>query len=271
MALPSFVKILQLPLMMCAGLIRFVNINRVTFETVEGTEYVRKSRSRFSWVLITIGNLVFRLRLVPVQVLYTRTWLQWETSLAQAIRNETLTPAETLVVRKLPGESLASVLRHGDDEVKWNAMIAATRALVRLHSAVVDSNGMDKIRASHGDASTLNALYDAESGIAAWFDFDLRHALHIPADRRHADDLRSLLFTAGAFFPIDQVDRLVDCVRQEYANPVVWNELKKQITSLWFIVDLFHLSQVRRRKHKNGVLTKDINRSNEILVQAIMK
>ena len=66
------------------------------------------------------------------------------------------------------------------------------------------------------------------------------------ADQRHADDLRSLIFSAGVFCPAEELESIVSMVKHEYRCDRVWAALQSQLVSRWFWFDLFHLSQIRR-------------------------
>ena len=254
--------LLNFILQFIAKSIRWVRINRVKLETLNGVAVVRKSRTPFCWPLIAIGNFTFKFRKVPVKVLYTQRWVEWEHSVAHARGNdfgnlddskiESLgSLRRTVIMKRIHGKTLFRILDEGNlpRREKLSAAAKAFQSLLELHQIKVkppsrNSNGKD-VNLSHGDASIQNVIYDSANHSAVWFDFDLRHDLTTPDFQRHADDLRSLLFTLGWFFA-DSVDELVKLAIANYPNQVVWSALNELLSKKSFQFDLFHRSQILR-------------------------
>ena len=246
-----------------AWCIAHVRINRVLFETTDGREYVRKQRSTFGWILILIGNIVFRFRPVPLQVLSLRTWLDWEkrvqTSYGIALPKRL---GRGLLMPKAHGCLLSDALSKLTDEAAHVELLSGTLAeLYRLHQFEIEMGTEDdpqSVSLSHGDASINNVIYDASTNSACWFDFDLRHDLRLSADFRHADDLRAFLFTAVPSLTCescseDAIRRLLESLRNAYPCEATWESLNEILNSRWFAVDVFHRAQMFRSKASRDV------------------
>ena len=114
-------------------------------------------------------------------------------------------------------------------------------------------------------------LCRVETQTAEWFDFDLRHDFRVAAVQRQADDLRSLLFSAGYFLPEAALGKLVDLVKRAYPCEDVWAALQRQLLSGWFWLDLFHLSQTRRLRARYPINGLSASQLDKILVDLILK
>ena len=223
--------------------IRLINVNRVSIEDKNYSDFVLKRRVGFSWPAIALGNLVFRYRRVPVIVLYRQQWLDWEQQVSQVL-GRSCQPIENnqLAIEKLTGRPLGQCLKQQSSvDEKLIMIFAASRALWNLHQQSVAVWQL-----SHGDASVQNVLIDQETNTAQWFDFDLKHIESTKPLQRHADDLRALLFTTAIQFDPDSIAQLVSVVRKSYDSTETWQALQKQITARSFSIDLFHRAQLRR-------------------------
>lgn len=270
MASLSFIQILQLPLRGFANCIRRVHVNQISFEqSDDGKSLCRKRRSWFAWPLIFLGNIVFRFRRVPLKVLYRGEWLRWERTLKLALRNESIPAGRELLCEKIPGQPLIHYLsdRQVEPSERFQLIATATRALKSLHKQTVELRGDERpIVLSHGDAAISNVLYCDQTKQAEWFDFDLRHDFHVDVVHRHADDLRSLIFSASIFCWEQELESLVSLIKHEYGCELVWAALQKQLGSRWFWFDLFHLSQARRLRAKAPVGSNKLSATEKALV-----
>ena len=246
----SLNRLLHLPILFVGYCIQCVYINHISFEqSDDGRSLVRKRRSWFAWLLIFPGNVVFWFRRVPLRVLYTGQWLRWERRLKLALRNESIPVCAELLCETIPGQPLSQCLcdRQVESGDRLTRLKIATRALKDLHKETISLPGFERpIVLSHGDATVANVLYCDPTEQAEWFDFDLRHNLGVDTDQRHADDLRSLIFSAGVFCPAGELESIVSMVKHEYSCDRVWAALQSQLVSRWFWFDLFHLSQTGR-------------------------
>jgi hypothetical protein len=212
--------------------ISWVRINRIDHVTLKQRDWVRKRRTPLSGWLIVLGNAVFRLRAVPVQVLHRQQWKRWEQTVQLAIgrsgqdrhRNALLSVADLHNVQSttdesnawfepagvysvwIPGRTLREVLcdRSTSREQVSLTLAAALSRLYALHQIEIEiqtQTGRRRMKLSHGDASVANIMYDADRELMTWFDFDLRHDFNCVASDRHADDLRAFLFTAVDCLP----------------------------------------------------------------------
>ena len=233
-----------------------VRVNRVTFETVDGRDYVRKRRWVLGWSLILIGNIVFRFRRVPVKVLRRQAWFEWEQRVQSATGIEF--PQQSpggLLTQRDRGRLLADTLVELCDQKQIVEHLAIALAeLYRLHQIEVEMDlgcGGKIVAFSHGDASVNNVIFDSTSETARWFDFDLRHNLQQSTELRRADDLRAFLFTAVQCLPPescteDALQRMLIALRSAYECDRIWETLVVLISSRWFALDLFHRAQIYR-------------------------
>ena len=227
-------------------------------------------------MLIFLGNIAFRFRRVPLKVLHKTEWIDWERKLKLALRNETVPATNELLCEKIPGRPLSDILSNSrSDETGFSHELEliqlAVRELKCLHETSVQlADGQRSAMLSHGDATISNVLHCVETQATEWFDFDLRHDYRVAAVDRQADDLRSLLFSAGYFLPEETLGLLVATVKQEYCCESVWAALQRQLSSDWFNLDLFHLSQTRRLRasYKNAGL--DASELGPILIDLIL-
>lgn len=233
-----------------------MRINRVTQETIDGRTFFRKEREAFSWILIVLGNCVFRFRRVPVHVLHQRQWLQWEQAIHAALDVDV--PSQTsrgLLLPKISGRPLCDVGSDGDllsfDDVIHRLKLAL-EALYRLHQIEVVVDGKP-VLVSHGDASVTNAIIAEDKKSATWLDFDLRHDLRQPASVRHADDLRAFTMTAAGCLAVEDfsdelVQRYVRSTKQAYPNEETWSLMVESGDSFWNAFDVFSSAQRSRGK-----------------------
>lgn len=232
-------------------------VNRVTHETIEGREFIRKERNPFSWILIVLGNFVFRFRRAPVRVLHRRQWQQWEKTVQKAMGLEV--PSETargLMSPKVSGQPLLDVVdAEGEllsfDDVNERLRLAL-EALYRLHQIEIDVNGK-RVLFSHGDASITNAIIADDQKSAIWLDFDLRHDLRQPAYARQAEDLRAFMMTGIACLAVEEhsderFERFMQTMKVAYPNKEVWQGHIDLSVNFWSSIDIFFLAQQFRAK-----------------------
>ena len=179
--------------------------------------------------------------------------------------------AEALSVKKSKANLCRCLLEARFNLQKKKEMVRiATESLKKFHESEIDIDGTGRCWLSHGDASITNVLYDPETKLAIWFDFDLRHDFRCDANQRHADDLRSLLFSAVHLFDEDSIEDWIQSQRTSYPNDKVWAALANQLSSRWFAIDVFHHSQMVRVRKKCGLTAKKIKQLDCKLVKAIL-
>ena len=147
----------------------------------------------------------------------------------------------------------------------------ATESLRKFHATEIQVAGARSCLLSHGDASINNVLYDSETQVATWFDFDLRHDFRCEATSRHADDLRSLLFSAVHLFDVDSIEDWIRSQRMAYPSDEVWAALAKQLSGRWFAFDIFHRSQIARAREKCGLSSTELGQLDCTLTRAILE
>lgn len=241
-------SLLVKPLAWCIARVR---INRVTHETIDGREFIRKERNRFSWILIALGNCVFRFRSAPVRVLHLSQWQQWEKAIHKALGAEL--PLQTprgLLMPKISGKPLCDLTAAEGNLISFDEIIERLKlgleALYRLHQIELIVDGQP-VLLSHGDASITNVIISDDKTSATWLDFDLRHDLRKPASLRHADDLRAFIMTATMCLAVEEasdghVDRFGQISKEAYPNEETW-QLWSEDTGFAAAVDAFSIAQ----------------------------
>jgi hypothetical protein len=242
--------------------VAMISVNRVSFHSDSNNEKVCKRRIAGDWILVVLSRGVFRCRRVPVSVLLRHAWVQRVRSIKAKIRGEEVCVrgqgilGVELITEKIPGEPLASILCQDDPfSRKQQLLVVAAKALRTFHKHELNVRGVGDCLLSHGDASIMNVIYDERLEIATWFDFDLAHDDQFAAEKRYADDLRSLLFSSAHLFNLDSIEPWVRSMREAYPELIVWSELVDQLSSRWFPLDVFHLAQVKRAR-KNGCMSQ---------------
>lgn len=248
-----------------AWCVSWVRINRVNFQTVDqsdgGGTWVHKQRLPLSGLLAVAGNFVFRLRTVPVVVLPRPTWETWQRKIHQVTGRPgddrvTLGAGKALLWPLIEGRPLAEIISQRyakveEQQTQTTALLGvALGQLYQLHQIEIEIDGT-QLRVSHGDASVANVMFDKQTQTMTWFDFDLRHDLWASAEDRHADDLRSFLFTAVESLPSEafsthDIDGLLKSIMPAYPKAEVWAALSRIINDRWFGCDLFHQAQLFR-------------------------
>lgn len=140
----------------------------------------------------------------------------------------------------LPGVVLADYLRPAPADGP-QALRAAVVALHALHQVEV-APGAGPF--THGDATAHNCLYEPAAARARWFDFETGHLAGLGLAERRADDLRALLFSAGAWLAEAPAVWLPP-VMAAYPDPAVWSAWRRLASALTQRADPFHLAQTR--------------------------
>jgi tRNA A-37 threonylcarbamoyl transferase component Bud32 len=205
----------------------------------------RKRRRRWSSLMLALGNAYLGLLGVPVWALPTEQWLEWELVVARSLgRGARISHDRAgLEVPFVAGESLGEILR-GNRPVdhKLRALAASAHALRRLHSRSVQAANADQWYLSHGDATCDNVIVNRTASSVAWIDFDMRHGWRVPAEERHADDLRALMFSSAAFLPSALHAKCVERVVAAYGESPAVATLRRRIERP-SCPSVFHLAQ----------------------------
>ena len=177
---------------LCSGLGRLLRAARYSKTRIisrdAGLE-VRKHRVLYARLLVWLGEPLVRLLDTGVRVLPQRDWEERERHLYRSLRGTSVrVDADgTLVLPRLPGETLATVLEDPelDESVRKRAIEMAVVALADFHAQ----------GCTHGDAMAENVMVDLDAGVAHWFDFETAHDPGRLTIWRRADDVRALLAT----------------------------------------------------------------------------
>jgi hypothetical protein len=223
------------PPLRAAGALLEVSLN----ETRQERGGVGKRRRRLAPVrLVNAGLALLR---CGVRYLEGDEWARWERALHAATTGaEVERRQDGLWTTRLPGVVLARYLAGSTEREAAAALEGAFDALGRLHQQVVRwPDGVERT-ASHSDATANNALWDAASGRASWFDFETLHEASWPAAQRRVDDLRALVFSAAR---VAEPELVVRSLRAGYPDASVSRALPGHVRGLAPGRLLFHLSQ----------------------------
>lgn len=223
-----------------AILLASFELHRLSHEQINGRTYLVKTRSRLATLVVPVGNWYLRVIRADSVVLPTAEWQNWERTVMDAV----IRP-KGIAVPMLPGESLDRALSRADVTMdrKLNCIALALRALLRLHERpVVWTDGQTR-RLSHGDATAENVCVDDLRQSACWFDFDMRHRPGIPEIHRHADDLRSLIFSSAVHLAADQYDQLAQVFVTEVRSPDLLAEFRFNLAGIRRHPNTLHLAQ----------------------------
>jgi hypothetical protein len=172
-----------------------------------------------------------------MRVLPRRAWWERERDLYRSLYGASIRTEEdgTLVLPRLPGETLASVLTDPERDAS-----ARTRAIEWAAVALADLHRRGE---THGDAMAENVLVDTEEEGARWFDFETLHDAPRPMAWRRADDLRALLTTCILRVPREKRAETLRTVLDAYADEGVTRLVATGFASVWQRPLAFHLGQ----------------------------
>jgi hypothetical protein len=227
---------------------------------------IAKRRRWFGPLLIGPVNLCLRLLRPKVRVLPLAEWHARELALYRVLYGIELEtcPQGWIVFPRWPGVVLADYARIPTDPAptRLRGLGAASRALRDLHRVeLLRADGVCE-RLSHGDATLRNVLFDPGTGEARWFDFDTAHDPGVVPAWRHGDDLRALVYSAVESFDDVPVTMLLRTVRDAYADPRPWKQLRDRLARGALHRSPLHFAQAcppngRRRELESLLLRRD--------------
>ena len=203
----------------------------------DGELRVRKRRSFYAPLLVSLGHPLVRILDTGVRVLPQRAWEERERLMYERLydRSIRIDADGTLVLPRLAGRTLATVLEDpalGASDRK-RAIELAVIALADFHA-----RGF-----THGDAMAENVMVDLEAGIARWFDFETVHDPNRPLAWRRADDVRALLATSLVRTAPAEFAETLYHIADVYADDAIMPHLMTSFTSVWRRSLPFHLGQ----------------------------
>ena len=202
-----------------------------------GEREVRKKRSFYAPLLVSLGDSIVDILDTGMRVLPQRGWEERERLIYEQLYGATVRVESdgTVVLPHLAGRTLASLL---EDESLGE--LARTRAVQLSVAALADFHASGF---THGDAMAENVMVDLESGVARWFDFETVHHASRPMNWRRADDLRALLATSLLRVEPESVAETVQLVVDVYADGAVTSLLASSFTTALQRPLAFHLGQ----------------------------
>ncbi|MDR3636970.1 MAG: hypothetical protein P4L84_24410 [Isosphaeraceae bacterium] len=234
---------------------------------------IAKRRRWFSPLLIGPGNLCLRLLGSGVRVLPGAEWQARERTLHRALHGIELEtgPRGWLLLPRWPGMVLADHARSrlNPAPARLRGLGAASRALRDLHRVELPHADGGCERLSHGDATLRNVLFDPGTEEARWFDFDTAHAPGLAPAWRHGDDLRALVYSAVESFADVAVADLLRTVRDAYADPAPWEQLRDRLARGALYRSPLHLAQAclpdGRRRELESLLLQGASRRGSLM------
>jgi hypothetical protein len=194
---------------------------------------IAKRRRWFCPLLIGPGNWYLWLLRSGVRVLPRAEWQARERALYRVLHGIELEtgPRGWLNLPRWPGVLLADFARGRFEPApaRLRGLVAAARALQDLHRLELPLADGRRVRLSHGDATLRNVLFDPGTGEARWFDFDMEHDPGLAPAWRHGDDLRALVYSAVELFADVPVALLLCAIRDAYADPGPWEQLRDRL------------------------------------------
>ncbi|WP_406694388.1 hypothetical protein V5E97_25260 [Singulisphaera sp. Ch08] len=110
------------------------------------------------------------------------------------------------------------------------------------------------------DATLRNVLFDPVTGEARWFNFDTAHDPGLAPAWHHGDDLRALVYSAVELFADVPVALLLLTVRDAYADPGPWEQLRDRLARGTLHRSPLHFAQAcppdRRRRELESLLLR---------------
>ena len=218
-------------------LLRAGTYSKVRVVDHNGELEVRKTRSFYAPVLVSLGDPIVRILDTGMTVLPQRAWEDRERSIYERLYGTSvrIEADGTLVLPHLAGQTLASLLEDPalGDSARRKAIELAVKALADLHANEV----------THGDAMAENVMVDLDDGVARWFDFETVHDSSRPLAWRRADDLRALVATSLLRIPPAEFAETLQLVVDVYSDEDVAALLAASFTSVLKRPLAFHLGQ----------------------------
>ena len=211
-----------------------------------------------------------------MRVLPGAEWRARERALHRALHGIELEtgPRGWLILPRWPGVVLADHARSRLDPApaRLRGLGAASRALRDLHRVELPRADGGCERLSHGDATLRNVLFDPGTGEARWFDFDTAHDPGLAPAWRHGDDLRALVYSAVESFADVPVALLLRTVRDAYADPGPWEQLRDRLARGALHRSPLHLAQAcppdGRRRELESLLLRGAWRCGSLMEDA---
>ena len=198
---------------------------------------VRKHRTVYAPLLVSLGALLVQVLDTGLRVLPQRDWERRETALYRKLYDGVVRVQDhgVLVLPFLPGRTLAELL---EDEgvvapVRNRAVERAVVALRELHRQGI----------THGDAMAENVMVDLEAGAARWFDFETVHDPGRAMSWRRADDVRALIATTVLRVTSAEITEVINLILDTYADDDVTPFLVHSFSAHPQRARPFHLGQ----------------------------
>jgi hypothetical protein len=245
-------------LLALAGLaIDTIKINEIKTERLDDRIYWVKRRRKGSSGLIHGANLFFRLANNPVSVFVDLDeWRRWEIDSFQLLNGDRYRAFAgklgSVWADHLPGVDLSTTIKRRALTIEM--LRAAGAELARAHMLWSDQFGSQW---SHGDPHLGNFIFDRQSGRARLIDFETMHRPGLPAQARHADDLKVLLLDMLGRVSDAEWPLMAKTFLRAYGNESVIRSLRERFVMpfgfgrLWWAIRTSYVpGQVIRKRLK---------------------
>jgi hypothetical protein len=218
-------------------LLRSAKYSKVRIVRQDGRIGVRKHRSFYAPLVVSIGNPLMRILHTGVRVLPQQDWQNRERLVYWNLRGASIRIDDdgALALPFIAGTTLAAVLDDPalESSLRKTAIELAVTALAEFH----------RLGFTHGDAMAENVLIDLDAKAAHWFDFETLHDPRRPIGWRRADDVRALLVTCLLRTIPSQRAETLHVVLNAYDDEQVTRVLTAGFTSVLQRPLAFHLAQ----------------------------
>lgn len=227
-------------------------LSRVPFNELEKRHliegaYYHKKRCWYAPLLIIAGNAYLRLLRTHVRMLFLGKWLMWERRVYKELLGMELQPGDgqTLVMPYLEGSTLCDILRsdNGSDAEKLEVIALTVRTIKAMHKCQIIWPDGEKRYFSHGDLTVKNVVCDLVSGSCFVIDYETIHDAKMSSEWRHADDLRTIIYSAAECIEPHLFSQLCRVTIGSYSDKSVLGYLKSYVKISKLRPNVYHLAQ----------------------------
>ena len=206
-----------------------VRVNRVQQRVLEGVPVFVKRRKAGGQISVRLVNLLLALAHSGLCMFVSADeWIAWEIHCGRLLYPEgpaaKAGPGPVLIMPKISGTSLRTLLHHGEMDVE-KAVILAAHELRRAHHLQCNYY---KAAWSHGDLHLDNIICDLSAERAVLIDFDIHHDFRMGQTHRHGDDVKVVVLELLGQSN-DRWSQLATAFINQYGEGDVLSELRRQL------------------------------------------
>ncbi len=201
-----------------------VRINHTESITYCKKPFIRKSRRWHSALMIATANGLFKLFGVRTRFLHRSAWEHRERDMYRLLYNDDVfVDGHRVYIPERSGRTLHAILTDPacSEARQVSAITASVEALIRLHLTVLPFDERARFL-SHADATTFNVICDDTTRSGQWIDFETCHDARCPSVIRHADDLKTFVFSVLSLIPPERWNIILEVIQHQYTETEVW-------------------------------------------------